>query len=100
MKMREVPNGLERIEHIHLSSYLIPGIENLNVDDEVTLHLKVKVLKVGREVYDETEKEKPLEADLEVQEGKVVSVQEEIGNAESMKELDKAVSPLQKKLAE
>ena len=59
------------IEKLSLTSDKIAGIESLTLDDEVTLTIKAKVLRIGKSVYSEEDKKRPQEAEFEIISGSV-----------------------------
>ena len=82
----------KRIEKLCLTSDNVKGLEDFKVDDEVEIRIKALVLKpMGRQVWSEDDKDKPLEGEYEILSGKAVSVQSKIDKAETIDELDKAV---------
>lgn len=83
------------IEKLSLTSNKIEGIENLTLDDEVTLTIKAKVLQIGKHVYSEEDKKRPQEAEFEIISGSVgggsAKTLKKIDDAETIKDLDKAM---------
>ena len=85
----------KRVEKLTLNSDSIEGLDQLTVDQEVTIKVKAKVLNIGKHVYDENDKEKPMEAEFEVVSGAIEGhdkkVMDKMDSAQTFEELDKAV---------
>jgi hypothetical protein len=81
------------IEKMTLNSGKVKGLEDFVVDDEVEVRLKVRVLKpMGHgSTWDKEDLKRPLEGEYEILSGKAVSVQDDIDDAKSLKELNNAV---------
>ena len=81
------------IEKLSLTSDKVEGIESLTLDDEVTLTIKAKVLRIGKSVYSEEDKKRPQEAEFEILSGtvgdKADDTVKKMGDAKDEDELDK-----------
>jgi hypothetical protein len=81
------------IEKLSLTSDKVEGIESLKLDDEVTLTIKAKVLRIGKSVYSEEDKKRPQEAEFEILSGtvgdKADDTVKKMGDAKDEDELDK-----------
>lgn len=90
--MPKGPNDVPKMErqHITLSEDIVPGIGKKKPDAIITVSLKIKVTKVGRNTWRDRS---PLEAEGEIISGALagVKVMDKIDKAETMKELDKAI---------
>ncbi|MEW5897522.1 MAG: hypothetical protein AB1668_07550, partial [Nanoarchaeota archaeon] len=74
---------------ISLDGDLIKGLENLNLDDKITLSLNVKIVNIGRDTYI---KNKPLSVRAEILAGKILDneIEEGIKEAKNLDQLEKA----------
>ena len=80
------------LEKLTLESDKVEGLDDLSVDDECTLTLKVKVLNIGKHAYTKEElKKEKTRAEFIVVSGKIKSVMDKIDEAETQEELEKAV---------
>lgn len=84
------------IDKISLSADAIENHDKLNYNSEAVLQVRVKVLSKGKDVYTESDKDKPPIFDFEVLSAKVVEeggdgTIKKIDKARNMKELEDAV---------
>ena len=90
--MESVPSKNKPIEKLSLTSDKIKGIDNLTLEDEVTLTIKAKVLRIGKSVYSEEDKKRPQEAEFEILSGSVGGSADEtlekMSDAKTTDELD------------
>jgi|SRR3989339_424078 len=69
------------------NEFELKGIDQLAVDDNVTIVIKARVVRVGRDTYD---KKKPFEITVEHISSKQKNVRADIESADNIKDLDKA----------
>lgn len=89
------PVSCEKVPHtVTFDEDEVKGLKGLTVDEKATLSLKIKVVKIGRSLYQDG---KPVEVEVEILSGGVSdSSLAKIEKAGSMKELEEAAKDVPK----